>query len=109
MHGVNTHDFRWIFTPPAANDKDDDFRDFIGQFLTTQKAISISLKIKTISVVIAGHQVVLNGLEIHTTVKGTGQSLISRVDVYLGFQVLCREVTFRFKLGVLSFTCKLRC
>ena len=107
MRGDNTHVFHWTFMPPSANDRDDDFRAFVCQFLTTNDVIPISLDIKTISIKIGDRSVELDGLIVDTTVVGTGQPLISRVDVYLGFHVMHREVSFQFKLGVFSSNCSL--
>jgi len=98
MQKDNTHVFHWIFTPPPANDRDDDFRAFISEFLTTKAAIPISLDLKTISIKIENHPMVLDGIMVHTTIKGLGHSLISRIDAYLGFNALRREVSFRFRL-----------
>jgi hypothetical protein len=76
-------------------------------FLTTKNVIPISLHLQKIQIKVGDRVgdrlVVLNGVEVDTKIQGIGASLITRVDVYLGLNSLCREIYFRFTLCALSF------
>jgi len=89
-----------MFTPPPANQRDDNFQTFIPKFLTTDEAIPIELKLRKISIKVGEHNVEMDGTTVQTTIKGLKQSLISRIDVHLGFSALRREVSFWFTLGM---------